>query len=544
MVDYDHEIVEPRMVCECANSKNTKFKTFDVLILGVTPYGVSFVPVVNHRIYSDISGSRMTIFDNDGDWYIAFDRVYSRSWDDFYKIFSESYEKLTYADFSRVVYTIHQFNIGDIVWNKYINKFSYREDYQEVKNTTLEIRISNIKYTHPDHPVSLGTLDDSETDPLDFEEMEAIDNSIYDDNVDISNLTSDRASMIEVAKIFDIPIKIEHDDVTGEDKVLFDLIKYRKPKNKKNNKVEPSEPRTKDKHKKEQYKRRWFTEEEVNAIATKMDRGSVASKYECSTDIATDMIRNARRILKLAVDTRSVENRFSCYFNEGKTVEDVCKIYPNLKPSMIESQYNQWLLNENAPNNENVRNYWKDIFERDDIEVMQRYVFYKVNTFAAIQRCTPSTAEDILYKIFDRLSINPYLCAGFGVEAFDIENLMYTIDIIRNKYNPTSEEKSIIERFDIVRRLEKAYRDSYHDHASIKAGLKDIPDTVMESDRDYFMSLIWNRFSKSHIITSKRELSENQKFYIKAKNKHKTSLYFMIQYSTAEGIVNRYKSKV
>ena len=272
---------------------------------------------------------------------------------------------------------------------------------------------------------------------------------------------------------------------------------------------------------------------------------SLAYPFSSRTSLASCPVieKSKKHILSIYVASRTVKRNFACYFDKGYGIEDVHEIYPDLTLSTIESQYVQWTLNANSPNNTNVRERWKNIIENNDIRTMGEYVFLTANVFAEREDCSPSAASDILHKIFDRLSINPLLCAGFESEIFEPEALANTIMDIDNSYNRTMEEKILLERYNIVSRLNKAYRDSYNDHYNIKAGKKNIPESVDESDRDYFMSLIWNRFSR-HQVMRNRTLSFNQSYAIKSGDAFKVALYFMVPYKTAVGLISRYKNKV
>lgn len=540
------------MLCTCYIKHHG---AYDVLILGVTVYGVSFVPISRHRAYSEIPTA--AIGNLDGDSYICFDRVMFLSKNDFDKTFDHSYRKLSYYTFSKLSYTIHQYYMGDIVWSEYSNTFVYKEDYKEIdtnfrnKNEMIiEIngRIINGQKTVKESdlvPADLSKIDNSETDPFNFELMEEFDENIYDfidppEELDFDD--RDMADIVRIAKDFKIPTKIRRDKNGENEEYVFRLVRVYTPRSSKSIK-NASESRTKDPDKNNQYRRAWFTYSEVKIIA-RMDSSSVASEYGCSVHIAAGMIRVAKRILHMVVESHTVENNYTCYFNKGYTIEDVCNIYPNISPSVIESQHVQWILNGNSENNTSVREKWLKIIEENDIETMSKYVFLEINTFADIEGCSPSAADDILHKIFDRLSINPLLCAGFDTNVFDPEILANTILDIGNKHDRTIEEEITLERYNIVSRLNDAYRDSYNNHFNIKAGVEPIPSSVSPSDRDYFRSLIWNRFSRHQVMRRKRILTQNQKNAIVSGDVREVALYFMVPYKKAKNIIIEYKKKI
>lgn len=550
----EKEKIESRMLCECYIAKT--YTRYNVLILAVTKFGISFVPISYHRAYSEIPTA--TIGNLDGDSYICFDRVMFLSRKDFNKTLIQPYRKLSYCTFSKLSNTIHQFYMGDIVWSRYSNTFVYKEDYNELdlnarnkskKEIPIKINGRNINGQEDIQesdlvPADLSKIDNSETDPFNFELMEEFDDTIYDfidppEELDYDD--RDMADIVKVARDFKIPTKIKQDR-EGNVEYVFRLVNVYTPRSSISTKS-ASKARTKDPDKNTQYKRVWFTYSEVQVIA-RMNRASVASEYRCSVHIADDMIRTAKRILHMALERRNVERRYASYFNKGYTTEDVCKIYPNVSPSVIESQYAQWILNGNSENNTHVREKWLKIIEDNDIETMRKYVFLEINTFAEIEDCSPSAADDILHKIFDRLSINPLLCAGFGSDVFDPETLANTILDIGNKYDRTMEEKIMLERYNIISRLDDAYRASYNDHFDIKAGTKPIPKSVNPDDRDSFMSLIWNRFSRHQVMGRKRVLSQSQKNAIAFGDVYKVALYFMVPYKTAKNIISGYKNKI
>lgn len=536
----NEKIVQSRCICTCYDS--IKDISCDALIINTTPYGVNFAFITQSNLYENIDDAKIGIFD--GNNYVCFDRVTYIGWDKFSKIHEQTFERLTIAEFNRIAHTIHQFNIGDIKWSNIANRFVYRDEYSAIKNSLNFINLEDTP-TEP-HPIeeSLPTVIYSNTDLLNFREAEIPDDILYSiSNPDISDV--DITAIIRMTKELDVNSKIQKNPETGGDEVIFDLIEYRKSTNDNSKSKLPSKARYRDKNKNTGYKRRWFTVVEVESIS-KSSSNAVASKYECTSTVATIMIRNAKRILNLAVGSHIVTNRFTCYFNAGKTVEEVAKIYPNVSMSSIATQYKQWLLNANYGNNPHVLAKWSPIIEANDRASMIWAISKTIDGFAAIEGCSKSLARDLYNKMYDILAYNPLLCVGYKDIAFTFDK-----DVIWNRIseldlmdNPKDRDIAELEVYRIVERLHTAYQDSYNDHFDILIGKKKIPDSVAKEDHQYFKSLIWNRFNRVEAINRNRELSPEQIHAIKTGNKRAVAIYFMLQYDKASNIVTKYKSKL
>lgn len=538
----NNQIVEAKYLCECVERKQ-------ILVLNTTMFGVGFVYISNSDIYANIEDARIRIFD--GLSYICFDRPVFLTWKKFKKIHLYTYEKLSYADYNRVVSTIHQFNTGDIKWSDTIKQFVYRDEYSKIKKS-MKITISNISdnaISSFDHPAEADVVSvQSTTEELSDFNVGNITDDVYDTVAGMENVSDvDINPIVKMANEFDIPVKMDHNEVTGEDDALFDLVYSPNSKSKFDNdddddddKVHPSKPRYRDNDRRTRYTRRWFSADEVKIIA-RMPSNSIASKYNCSATIATDMSRNARRIVGLSIASHIVTNRFTCYFNQGNTVDDVCKIYPDMSRWEIENNYKKWLINSNIKSNQLVLKKWESIINNNDTKTMIDYVFYNINDFATVEGCTTTMARDILTKIYNILSYNPLVCAGFGKDAFNEHNMWNLVNYLQESNKKS--DKTALDVYSIVQRLSDSYRDSYPYHEDILCGTRDIPESVSTNDVDSFKSLIWNRFNRFNIITDKRELSDSQKYLLENGSASAIAKSFMISHERARSLIFRYRKK-
>jgi len=431
--------------------------------------------------------------------------------------------------------------MGDICYSETDEKFMYREDYEAKRpKGKLIVRVSG-QDIHDDDPIDID-MGMPDLASLEFEDEDNEEDIIVDindgyDNYDI-NITAeypdDIYKLIENARNSDIQIMLDETTTGG---VLFDLVANMESD--RDQTVHPSEPRNGNiSHGIESY-RRFYTLEETKLIA-KMSSGAVASRFNCPRTIATDMVRNAKRILGIPVKFKDTYYRFTCYFNEGKTVDDVAEIYPNIKRSIIESNYKAWLINGNNETTKFAVDKWNNIIESKDYNKMIDGFFgHTIYEFGVMEKCTKRDASNIMFNLHNALCINPFVSAGFDKESFDRDALF---NIASDALNSSRIEDQITaELYDITLRLQKAYIESYNYHSHIKSGEMPIPDSVKESDKDYFMSLIWNRFNRAVVITNERKLSDAQKMAIKNESKRDVALLFMISYDRACRLIRNYR---
>ena len=499
-------------------SKKNKDGTYSYkLVLSTTKAGMMFMylaPKNASAYYENIDG----IYFDQLDAYAAFDRVMYIGWSKYYDANYTEVYTVPYRRFSAITTAIKQFIDGAIVQNDKGHYYYYDELEKKVskKDDTSTTKI--------DVSVNVSTNSDTITTGASIE-VKSINQNITEFN---------NPDLVEKAKEFGIPTSDEKDapksvkyvnllENDKSDSGVYSKSSGKATTKKKKNSSDNACPRS------------MYTEDEALAISN-MPVKAIASKYKVSYSVALIMRRNARNIFGFEVKKRDNDsNLYAKMFEEGYTLDQVIKAYPDVPTTRIKKSYDIYSISKY--DDTEVVEYFDKVIKDNNLTEMLSVVWMSGLKFGQKYKCPHSSAIKIINKIRGILCLNPLFTAGLEEIAFD-PNIE---EIISSKRSSTSEKDIItVRNYDTCMRLYNAYTTSYNIHGDILAGTQPIPSSVSESDRDYFLNLINNRFNYT-IINPDRVLTTHQKDLLMNARTVEIACEFMINYKKAYNLANNYR---
>lgn len=542
-------IVKPRHIYK---DKNNHFR----LVLGVTDIGFNYIYLYRTNIYEEIKGTCIDIIDRD--WYACIDRVMYAYTSDIDRKDLEDFEILDSAEYHAVIQCIHQFYTGDIVF--YDEKFIYKDNIKKDKLNKPRITFSIPKTKTDDaikeeDPIKIESIieDNKKADVIKFvfdgkEWVEDEDNPYVNDII-AEYPPADLKEILDHARKYNIRFNIDFYSSTHEwGEPTFDLLHSISLGNSNGT---PSKSRKNSRDSASNNIRNMnirFSLKDV-ILLSKMSRIQASNHYGFGISEANIIIRNAKLLMGISPDPRNIYYNFTCYFNEGMTVEEVYEIYKDTISSIaiVQSNYNRWVVNSNGKNNKVVMDKWNNIINSGEIDVLiDAYFTHTDISFAKQEKCSNKLSTDIRGIIYNILCKNPFVAAGFGSISFDREALhIYASDAINN-FDIGSDIVANV--YEMTNKLYDVYIDSYDDHSIILANGKPIPDSIANDELliDCYKSLLWNRFNRVIRINKRRKssLSHIQIDALETRNTRRVALLFMVDYNGARNIINRYHTDI
>ena len=257
-----------------------------------------------------------------------------------------------------------------------------------------------------------------------------------------------------------------------------------------------------------------YTEEETFEIAH-LENKCIMLKYNVSSTIATHMKATAKKIYDIEVESGAKRKNYTKLFDMGLSVEEVAK-KTNSNINLVKRCYAKYNINNNAENDNasSVIDKWTKIIKNNELDKLLEVVDMSFNKFAEQENVSVSISTTILTTIRDYIFKNPLIAIGIDKDiAFDdtkIEEFVADLRNTRGKLKEINNAKVwVIEK---ALSLKETYIDSYNDHIDIMHGIKPIPNTVSNKDRDAFITMITNRFYLYKMASSKRNLTVDQRY--------------------------------
>lgn len=464
---------------------------------------------------------------------VCIDRIIYVPWTKMSTAKYELYKKLSRRQYVLIVNAISALYLGDIVIEgpafEYIDKVPYMTPLNIP--TIEERKIPEVKRQMEEATVETTP---SVEEPKEIEGKIAtmiIQNKVISTNFEIPN-----SELLRKAEEAGIPIYTGPDTQPGEK--FFDLLpptqqeRTATPKSGKfNNNPSYRAPARSRRH--------LFSESECISIACS-SIAMVQEKYEVTRSDAAQMVNNAKKLFndeKPVVRTKP-EITVKDIYESGLSLEDAIFKYRNIPADRIRRYYQDMAITKDDCA---AIEKWDAILASSDKENMRLIITAArsdIHDFNQAERCSVSTAENILGKINKILAFNP-LYVVFGDRAYE-EDLEDTFQNGRNS------NKNLIDSYiyRIALRLSEPYKATYNYHYDILHGNKPIPEGVMDKDKEFFMAMIYNHYNPRMILGRNRHLSRAQREALESLDAERVARTFAVQTSRARSLINSYKLKV
>lgn len=500
------------------------------LILGETKFGGTFAYLTDVKAYDNITGTKI-----DDIGYVCIDRILYIPWNKFHDRGYTEYRRLSNKEYSAIVHAISQFMLGDISFVN--NTFMYKDEIDSLVETKPEEKetsptsaeeVETVTVESATTTIVTNTLKKSTT------EKQSIPINI---TFDTTTFNPPANNIVEEAKKHNIPVAEEVNETKEKFYDLFSAesnpIRYNTSSNNSNRSNSNQNDRRSNagvKH--------VFSEDEALAISV-MNTNAVMAKYKVRANIATLMIRNAKRIFGFEVKNIDSTRKFASLFKMGYTVEQVSEM-TGVALNKVKYYYERSTFSYD--NNTSVEQKWNDIISANNTDLIVNVVCnMSVAEFCKMEKCRMPVGYDVVHKLIDFLSMNPLFCAGFDKMAFDQDSLNEFISTARN--SKTKSNMATVFIYEKVMDLYDAYVKSFNHHADILAGVREIPDYVPVEDHEYFLTLIYNRFNPNNITGKDRILNKMQKEVIRNNGSNADfAKAFMVNPKKATAVKTKYRS--
>lgn len=501
-----------------------------MLVFNTTNFGATFAycNIDDHvqNVYHNIP--ELKIDDTVGT--VCIDRIIYVPWTKMSTAKYELYKKLSRRQYVLIVNAISALYLGDIVIEgttfEYIDKIPYTASLNI--HTVEDQKIPKIgeKFAEAATPIV--------EEPKETKDKIAsliIQNKVVSTNFEIPN-----SELLKKAEEAGIPIYTGTDSQPGER--FFDLLpptqqeRTAAPKSGKfNNNPSYRVPARSRRH--------LFSESECISIACS-SIAMVAEKYEVTKSDAAQMVNNAKKLFnnEKPVTRTKPEITVKEIYESGIGLEDAIFKYRNIPADRIRRYYQDMAITKD---DRAAIEKWDSILASSDKNNMKLIITAArsdVHEFNQAERCSVSTAENILGKINKILAFNP-LYVVFGDRAYE-EDLEDTFQNGRNS------NKNLIDSYiyHIAMRLSEPYKITYNYHYDILHGNKPIPEGVMDDDKEFFMAMIYNHYNPRMILGRNRHLSRVQREALESCDAERVARAFAVQTSRARSLINSYKLKV
>lgn len=492
-----------------------------ILVLNTTKYGCSMVYLNNSTYAVDTYKNFPELFIDGTCGAVCFDRVIYVAWTKMSTKSYNFYKKICKKNYRIIIHYIADYYIGDI------NMVNSVFDYSESPNNSNKNASSKTNDTYSSHhkpnPAKLNKNNkNGETSNKEDTQNNEI---IVSRSASTTKFESNTKNNIEIAKSLNIPIYSKDDEKDSEGTKYYDLsCKEKYSKTKSYNRVYNTKPIDNE------LSRNIFSEEECLQIALS-DVGCVMDKYHVTTIRARTMIRNAKKIFELDnVSTKhsAVKNNLKELFDEGLSVDEICNRLPDVSRSKV-SYYVK--VRNICKNNAEAIDKWDKIFANQDIDKILNVVNTTINEFSLSEKCSRHIACTIEAKAHNILSMNLFYTV-FGSIAYS--NDFYN-SIIGDKSKKSREiAKKLYDKVDSIKDI---YTKTFYQHSDILIGVKDIPECLNESDKEFYLAMIYNRFNH-YTMKKSRILTENQKNSIRNRDTEAVALAFAVPYKKAVNIIS------
>lgn len=441
------------------------------------------------------------------------------------------YKKLSRRQYVLIVNAISSLYLGDIVIEGTAFEYIDRVPYTTPLNiSTSEKQIHEVKKQIDSVATeSVPSVEEPE------ETKDKIAALIIQNNPSSTNFEIPNSELIKNAEAAGIPIW--SDSATPGEK-FFDLLpasQQNRPTNprsgKFNNNPSNRAPARNRRH--------LFSESECIAIACS-SIVMVAEKYDITKSDAAQMVNNAKKLFNNEEPVKRTKPEITVkeIYESGISCEDAIFKYRNIPADRIRRYYQDMSITKD---DRAAIQKWDKILASSDKENMKLIINAArsdVHEFNQAERCSVSTAENILGKINKILAFNP-LYVVFGDRAYE-EDLEDTFQNGRNS------NKNLIDSYiyRIALRLSDPYKATYNYHYDILHGNKPIPESVLDEDKEFFLAMIYNHYNPRMILGRNRHLSRAQREALESLDAERVARAFAVQTSRARSIINSYKLKV
>ena len=500
-----------------------------MLVFNTTNFGATFAycNIDEHvqNVYQNIP--ELKIDDTVGT--VCIDRIIYVPWTKMSTTKYELYKKLSRRQYVLIINAISALYLGDIAIEG--NAFEYIDKVPYI--TSLNIpKTEESEQLEEYQEIIMAPVTPRAEEPKDAKDKIAamiIENRPNSVNFEIPN-----SELIKKAEAAGIPIYTGPDTDPGEK--FFDLLPAAQQTNStvksgkfNNNPSYRAPART---------RRHLFSETECISIACS-SINMVAEKYNVSKSDAAQMVNNAKKLFtnEKPVTRAKPEITVKEIYESGISLEDALFKYRNIPADRIRRYYQEMSITKD---DRAAIEKWDSILTSSDKANMQLIIKAArsdVHEFKLAECCSVSTAEGILGKINKILAFNP-LYVVFGDRAYE-EDLEDTFQNGRNS------NKNLIDSYiyRITMRLSDPYKATYNNHYDILHGTKPIPDGVMDGDKEFFMSMLYNHYNPRMILGRNRHLSRNQREALESYDAERVARAFAVQTSRARSLINSFKIK-
>ena len=503
-----------------------------MLVFNTTNFGATFAYCNTDEHVQDVYQNIPELKIDDAVGTVCIDRIIYVPWTKMSTAKYELYKKLSRRQYVLIVNAISALYLGDIVIEgpafEYIDKVPY--------TASLNIHASEDHKMNVEKSVeeAITEEDPSVEEPKETKDKIAaliIQNKTISTNFEIPN-----SELLKKAEAAGIPIYTGLDSQPGEK--FFDLL----PPAQQERTITPKSGKFNDnpsyKHP-VRSRRHLFSESECISIACS-SISMVQEKYEVTRSDAAQMVNNAKKLFngEKPVVRAKPEITVKDIYESGLSLEDAIFKYRNIPADRIRRYYQDMAITKD---DRAAIEKWDAILassDKDNMRLIITAARSDVHEFNQAECCSISTAENILGKINKILAFNP-LYVVFGDRAYE-EDLEDTFQNGRNS------NKNLIDSYiyRIALRLSEPYKATYNYHYDILHGNKPIPEGVMDDDKEFFMSMIYNHYNPRMILGRNRHLSRAQREALESFDAERVARTFAVQTSRARSLINSYKLKV
>ena len=503
-----------------------------MLVFNTTNFGATFAYCNTDDYVQNVYRNIPELKIDDTIGTVCIDRIIYVPWTKMSTTKYEFYKKLSRRQYVLIVNAISALYLGDIIIEdttfEYIDKVPY---ITSLNIPTIEDHmVPEVKRHMEEAAINAAPTVEEPKETKDKIAAIIIENKVSSTKFEIPN-----SDLLKKAEAAGIPIYTGEENKPGEK--FFDLLpttqqdRSNNPKCGKSNNSSYRAPSRSRRH--------LFSESECISIACS-SIAMVAEKYEVTKSDAAQMVNNAKKLFTEEEPIRRTKPEITVkeIYESGISMEDAIFKYRNIPADRIRRYYQDMAITKD---DRAAIEKWDSIIASSDKANMKLIINAArsdVHEFNQAERCSVSTAENILCKLNKILAFNP-LYVVFGDRAYE-EDLEDTFQNGRNS------SKNLIDSYiyNIAMRLSNPYKATYNYHYDILHGNKPIPEGVLEDDKEFFMAMIYNHYNPRMILGRNRHLSRFQREALESFDAERVARAFAVQASRARSLINSYKLKV
>jgi len=492
-----------------------------MLVFNTTKFGATFAYCNTDNYVQEVYANIPELKIDDTVGTVCIDRIIYVPWTKMSTTKYELYKKLSRRQYVLIINAISSLYLGDIIIEdtafEYIDKVPYKEALnipEAKKEVPKEVVESPVKKEMPKEDKTAVVIIEQNADSVDFE----VPNS----------------EILRKAEEAGIPIYTNNSNTESAEQ-FFDLLPTPVVNNVGNDRTKNNNPSYRAPAKN---RRHLFSETECISIACS-SIAMIVEKYNVSKSDASQMLKNAKRLFDPKEPTTRTKPEITVkeIYESGMSLDDAIFKYRNIPADRIRRYYQDM---EVEKDDKAAIVKW-DIIMTSSIKSTANMKLIidaarsDVNEFHINERCSLATAEGILGKINRILAFNP-LYVVFGDRAYE-EDLQDTFA------NGRACSKNVIDSYiyTVVMRLSEPYKYSYNNHYDILHGTKPVPENVMDEDKEFFLSMLYNHYNPRMILGKSRHLTRTQKDALESKDVERVARAFAVQASRARSLINSYK---